>query len=143
MFLSAVPTRVLMRRSRSLSPCRALQTGRGEASRFRNLCELEPNRNPVTSGSRASRKSVLGEGSHAQYHELAGRWRASLEARRSSWATLTVAGGDGASDASSSAAAGVISAAAVAFCLKKDRDGGGTMINSRALINFMVELEES
>ncbi|XP_057183355.1 caseinolytic peptidase B protein homolog [Triplophysa rosa] len=128
MFLSAVPTRVLMRRSRSLSPCRALQTGRGEASRFRNLCELEPNRSPLACGSRASRKSVLSERSHAQYHELTGRWRASLEARRSSWATLTVAGRDGASDASS--AAGVISAAALAFCLKKDRDGGGTIINA-------------
>ncbi|XP_055053629.2 mitochondrial disaggregase [Misgurnus anguillicaudatus] len=127
MFLSAVPTRVLIRRSRSLSPCRALQTGRGEASRFRNLCEVEPNRSPVTSGPRASRNSVLSEWSHAQYHELATRWRVSLEGRRNSWATLTAAGrhSDGhGSGRDASTAAGVISAAALAFCLKKDSDGG-------------------
>lgn len=127
MFLSAVPTRVLIRRSRSLSPCRALQTGHGEASRFRNLCEVEPNRSPVTSGHRASRNSVLSEWSHAQYHELASRWRVSLEGRRNSWATLTAAGrhSDGhGSGRDASTAAGVISAAALAFCLKKDSDGG-------------------
>ncbi|KAI2656526.1 hypothetical protein H4Q32_013481 [Labeo rohita] len=128
MFLSSVPARVLMRRSRSLSPCRALQTGHGEASRFRNLCELEPNRSPVASGSRASRKSVVSEESHMQYHQLASRWRVSLEGRRSSWASLTAAGRyrDGHHSRSDSAgaagAAGVISAAALAFCFKKDSD---------------------
>ncbi|KAK2881734.1 hypothetical protein Q8A67_019002 [Cirrhinus molitorella] len=128
MFLSSVPARVLMRRSRSLSPCRALQTGHGEASRFRNLCELEPNRSPVASGSRASRKSVVSEESHMQYHQLASRWRVSLEGRRSSWASLTAAGRyrDGHQSRSDSAAAagaaGVISAAALAFCFKKDSD---------------------
>ncbi|XP_048016381.1 caseinolytic peptidase B protein homolog [Megalobrama amblycephala] len=125
MFLSSVPARVLMRRSRSLSPCRALQTSHGEASRFRNLCELEPSRSPVASGSRASRKSVLSEESHMQYHQLASRWRVSLEGRRSSWATLTAAGRyrDGhESGSDTAAAAGVISAAALAFCLKKDND---------------------
>ncbi|XP_067221299.1 mitochondrial disaggregase-like isoform X1 [Chanodichthys erythropterus] len=125
MFLSSVPARVLMRRSRSLSPCRALQTSHGEASRFRNLCELEPSRSPVGSGSRASRRSVLSEESHMQYHQLASRWRVSLEGRRSSWATLTAAGRyrDGhESGSDTAAAAGVISAAALAFCLKKDND---------------------
>ncbi|XP_051966730.1 caseinolytic peptidase B protein homolog [Xyrauchen texanus] len=125
MFLSSVPTRVLMRRSRSLSPCRALQTGHGEASRFRNLCELESNRSPVTSGSRMSRTGVLGEESHMQYHHLANRWRVSLEGRRSSWAALTAAGrysDGGKSRSSTAAAAGLISAAALAFCLKKDSD---------------------
>lgn len=131
MFLSSVPARVLMRRSRSLSPCRALQTGHGEASRFRNLCELEPNRSPVASGSRASRKSVVSEESHMQYHQLASRWRVSLEGRRSSWASLTAAGRyrDGHHSRSDSAgaagAAGVISAAALAFCFKKDSDDKG------------------
>lgn len=125
MLLSSVPARVLMRRSRSLSPCRALQTGHGEASRFRNLCELEPSRSPVASGARASRRSVLSEESHMQYHQLASRWRVSLEGRRSSWATLTAAGRcrDGhESGAHTAAAAGLLSAAALAFCLKKDRD---------------------
>ncbi|ROL54713.1 hypothetical protein DPX16_1599 [Anabarilius grahami] len=125
MFLSSVPARVLMRRSRSLSPCRALQTSHGEASRFRNLCELEPSRSPVASGSRASRKSVLSEESHMQYHQLASRWRVSLEGRRSSWATLTAAGrysGGHESASDTAAAAGVISAAALVLCLKKDND---------------------
>ncbi|XP_067307580.1 mitochondrial disaggregase-like [Pseudorasbora parva] len=125
MLLSSVPARVLMRRSRSLSPCRALQTGHGEASRFRNLCELEPNRSPVASGSRASRRSVLSEESRMQYHQLASRWRVSLEGRRSSWATLTAAGRcrDGhESNAHTAAATGLLSAAALAFCLKKDRE---------------------
>uniref|UniRef100_A0A673LW52 Caseinolytic peptidase B protein homolog n=1 Tax=Sinocyclocheilus rhinocerous TaxID=307959 RepID=A0A673LW52_9TELE len=109
MFLSSVPARVLMRRSRSLSPRRALHTGHGEASRFRNLCELEPNRSPVASGSRASRKSVASEESRVQYHQLASRWRVSLENRRSSWASLTAAGrcrGGHQSRSESAAAAG-------------------------------------
>uniref|UniRef100_A0A671NRJ9 Uncharacterized protein n=1 Tax=Sinocyclocheilus anshuiensis TaxID=1608454 RepID=A0A671NRJ9_9TELE len=134
MFLSSVPARVLMRRSRSLSPRRALHTGHGEASRFRNLCELEPNRSPVASASRASRKSVASEESRVQYHQLASRWRVSLENRRSSWASLTAAGrcrGGHQSRSESAAAAaaagaagvaGVISAAALAFCLKKDSE---------------------
>ncbi|XP_042627654.1 caseinolytic peptidase B protein homolog [Cyprinus carpio] len=128
MFLSSVPARVLMRRSRSLSPCRALQTGHGEASRFRNLCELEPNRSPVARVPRASGKSVAGEESRMQYHQLASRWRESLEGRRSSWASLTAAGRhrDGhesrAEAADAAGVAGVISVAALAFCFKKDSD---------------------
>ncbi|KTF77911.1 hypothetical protein cypCar_00039775, partial [Cyprinus carpio] len=128
MFLSSVPARVLMRRSRSLSPCRALQTGHGEASRFRNLCELEPNRSPVARVPRASGKSVAGEESRMQYHQLASRWRESLEGRRSSWASLTASGRhrDGhesrAEAADAAGVAGVISVAALAFCFKKDSD---------------------
>uniref|UniRef100_A0A8C1ZTZ3 Caseinolytic peptidase B protein homolog n=1 Tax=Cyprinus carpio TaxID=7962 RepID=A0A8C1ZTZ3_CYPCA len=131
MFLSSVPARVLMRRSRSLSPRRALQTGHGEASRFRNLCELEPNRSPVASVTRAARKSVASEESRVQYHQLTSRWRVSLETRRSSWASVTAAercrGGhqsrsESAAAAGAAGVAGVISAAALAFCLKKDSD---------------------
>ncbi|KAG1944196.1 caseinolytic peptidase B protein homolog [Pimephales promelas] len=127
MLLSSVPARVLMRRSRSLSPCRALQTSHGEASRFRNLCELEPNRSPVLSGARASRKSVLSEDSHMQYHQLASRWRANLEGRRSSWASLTASarsrgGHQSDSHTAASASVGLISAAALAFCLKRDNE---------------------
>ncbi|XP_026082910.1 caseinolytic peptidase B protein homolog [Carassius auratus] len=128
MFLSSVPARVLMRRSRSLSPCRALQTGHGEASRFRHLCELDPNRSPVARAPRASGKSVASEESRVQYHQLASRWRESLEVRRSSWASLTAsgrhrAGHESRSQAASAAGvAGVISAAALAFCFKKDSD---------------------
>uniref|UniRef100_A0A673M690 Caseinolytic peptidase B protein homolog n=1 Tax=Sinocyclocheilus rhinocerous TaxID=307959 RepID=A0A673M690_9TELE len=142
MFLSSVPARVLMRRSRSLSPRRALHTGHGEASRFRNLCELEPNRSPVASGSRASRKSVASEESRVQYHQLASRWRVSLENRRSSWASLTAAGrcrgghqsrSESAAAAGAAGVAGVISAAALAFCLKKDSDDKGPKHSTHAL----------
>lgn len=63
-----------------------------------------------------------------QYHQLASRWRVSLEGRRSSWATLTAArrySGGHESGSDTAAAAGVISAAALAFCLKKDNDDKG------------------
>ncbi|XP_016336858.1 caseinolytic peptidase B protein homolog isoform X2 [Sinocyclocheilus anshuiensis] len=136
MFLSSVPARVMMRRSRSLSPCRALQTGHGEASRFRNLCELEPNRSPVASGPRASRKSVASEESRVQYHHLASRWRVSLEGRRSSWASLTAAGRHRAGHesraeaAAAAGVAGVISAAALALCFKKDSDDKEALLDA-------------
>lgn len=119
MFLSSVPARVFIRRSRSLSPCRALHTGHGEAARFRNL---EPNRSPVL------KRSGVSEETHAQYHQLASRWRANLESRRSSWASLTAAGRSrgghqsSGKTAASVTGAGLISAAALTFCFKKDSD---------------------
>ncbi|TRY85148.1 hypothetical protein DNTS_006344 [Danionella cerebrum] len=122
MFLSSVPARVLIRRSRSLSPHRALQTSNGEASRFRNLTEVELNRSPVT---RCSRRSVLNEEPRAQYHQLASRWRVNLEARRSSWASLTASGRNGGGKESSGetvATVGLLSLAAVALCSNEDSE---------------------
>lgn len=109
MLLSAVPMRLLTRRSRSLSPCRALHPGAGESS-ARGHCvrELEAvvSSNQANFGSRASRKcTLLGEREeacsssanlHAQYRLLASRWRTSLESRMSSWAALVTAGHNGA-----------------------------------------------
>ncbi|XP_053503598.1 caseinolytic peptidase B protein homolog [Ictalurus furcatus] len=103
MLLSAVPKRLLMRMSRSLSPCRALHTEPGES----NVHELETavRSYPVIFSSRASRKCAQmkereeacssSDNLHAQYRQLASRWRTSLESRRSSWAALVTAGHSG------------------------------------------------
>ncbi|XP_008423690.1 caseinolytic peptidase B protein homolog isoform X1 [Poecilia reticulata] len=141
--LSSVPTRLLTRRSRSLSPCgRVLQTSASGATGqcFRET-QAETNRNPIVSTSRVSRRGILSEETavtsvnpSVQYHHLAPRWLSNLENRRSSWAALASRGrqnnqywedsrqsGGGASRAGL-ASAGVLSAAAVAFCLRKDSD---------------------
>ncbi|KAF4085707.1 hypothetical protein AMELA_G00098050 [Ameiurus melas] len=145
MLLSAVPKRLLMRRSRSLSPCRALHTEPGESSaRRNNMHELETavRSNPVIFSSRASRKCTqvrereevcsYSDNLHAQYRQLASRWRTSLEIRRSSWATLVTAGHTGTYREESwgqntgpggwrgAASAGILSTAALAFCFKRD-----------------------
>lgn len=76
-----------------------------------------------------------------QYHHLAPRWLSNLENRRSSWAALASRGrqnkeyweesrqGGGSESRGSGpaglASAGVLSAAAVAFCLRKDSDNKG------------------
>lgn len=153
MLLSAVPKRMLMRRSRSLSPCRALQTTGADSScstgRQGMREALDANRNPLVSTSRVSRKGILSEEAssanvtpHVQYHHLATRWLNNLQGRRSSWAALASRGrehnyweGAGARESRSggAAAAGVLSAAAIAFCLKKDSNSKGTVTVTRWL----------
>ncbi|KAM9801515.1 mitochondrial disaggregase [Neosynchiropus ocellatus] len=162
--LTSVPTRLLARRSRSLSPCsRVLQTSANGAS-----CQAvretpsENNRNPIVSTSRVSRRGILAEDTASpsvnptvQYHHLAPRWLSSLENRRSSWAALADKGRnnnqyweesrrrDGGEDQNSGgrasragvASAGVLSAAAVAFCLKKDSDNKGDALLEAARTN--------
>lgn len=152
--LSSVPTRLIARRSRSLSPCsRVLQTSAsGAACQGIRETPAEINRNPIVSTSRVSRRAILAEETAGtsvkqlvQYHHLAPRWLSNLENRRGSWAALASRGrnnnqyweesgqrdggggrrtGGGASRAGV-ASAGVLSAAAVAFCLKKDSDNKG------------------
>ncbi|XP_061924188.1 mitochondrial disaggregase [Entelurus aequoreus] len=164
--LSSLPTRLLIRRSRSLSPCsRVLQTSAGGSS-----CQAirEPttdnNRNPVVSTSRVSRRGILADDTAAnsgnqsvQYHHLAPRWLSNLENRRSSWAALASRGrhdkpcweeggqrdGDGGEGRGSGggatraqvASAGLLSAAAAAFCLKKDTDNKGDALLEAARTN--------
>lgn len=153
--LSSIPTRLFTRRSRSLSPCsRILQTSSsGAACQGIRETPAETNRNPIVSTSRVSRKGILSEETagasvnpSVQYHHLAPRWLSSLENRRSSWAALANrgrnnnrywdgsdqrGGGEGQHGGGTSragvASAGVLSVAAVAFCLKKDSDNKGTM----------------
>ncbi|KAF7219108.1 mitochondrial AAA ATPase chaperonin, partial [Nothobranchius furzeri] len=154
--LSSVPTRLLTRRSRSLSPCsRVLQTSAssGAASQGIRETSAESNRNPIVSTSRVSRRGILSEETagtgvnpSVQYHHLAPRWLSSLENRRNSWAALANRGrnnnqyweksgaGGGASRAGL-ASAGVLSAAAVAFCLRKDSDSKGDALLEAARTN--------
>ncbi|KAK1899594.1 Dynein heavy chain cytoplasmic [Dissostichus eleginoides] len=95
--LSSVPTRLIARRSRSLSPCsRVLQTSASGAARQGTREKpAENNRNPILTTSRVSRRGILAEDSAGtslnpvvQYHHLAPRWLSNLENRRNSWASL-------------------------------------------------------
>ncbi|KAL2096273.1 hypothetical protein ACEWY4_008421 [Coilia grayii] len=160
MLLSSVPKRMLMRRSRSLSPCRALQTTGADSSCStgrQGLREaVDANRNPIVSTSRVSRKGILSEEAssgnvtpHMQYHHLATRWLNNLQGRRSSWAALASKGrennyweGAGSRESRSSgfATAGVLSAAAIAFCLKKDGDSKGDSLLQAARTNSSEEV---
>uniref|UniRef100_A0A4W4E9Z3 Mitochondrial disaggregase n=1 Tax=Electrophorus electricus TaxID=8005 RepID=A0A4W4E9Z3_ELEEL len=149
---------ILLFSFRSLSPCRALQTTKGEPARCQNIHELERGRNPIGSTSRVSRKCILSEEPcsttvtpQLQYHQLASRWLTSLESRRNSWAALVSMGRTNSywEDAGSrsgnglrvSASAGVLSAAAVAFCLKKDNDSKGESLLDAARSNNTQEVQ--
>ncbi|XP_010796170.1 caseinolytic peptidase B protein homolog [Notothenia coriiceps] len=159
--LSSVPTRLIARRSRSLSPCsRVLQTSASGAARQGTREKpTENNRNPIVSTSRVSRRGILDEdtaGSSVnpvvQYHHLAPRWLSNLENRRNSWASLAgrgrnnnhyweeSGGGEGRGTGGGAgragvASAGVLSAAALAFCLKKDSDNKGDALLEAARTN--------
>lgn len=145
--LSALPKRLLMRRSRSLSPCRALYTDPGESSvRRHNVYDLEASvrRNPVifasskcTSGGEREEACSSNGNLHAQYQQLANRWRTSLESRRSSWAALVTVGhtgsyreerrgqNTGSGGWRAAASVGVLSTAALAFCFNRDNNNSG------------------
>uniref|UniRef100_A0A3P8TMT2 Mitochondrial disaggregase n=1 Tax=Amphiprion percula TaxID=161767 RepID=A0A3P8TMT2_AMPPE len=161
--LSSVPTRLIARRSRSLSPCsRVLKTSAGDAASHGIRETPEANWNPIVSTSRTSRRGILAEETggtsvnpSVQYHHLAPRWLSNLENRRSSWAALASRGrnnnqyweesgrsgggegrgtGEGASRAGV-ASVGVLSAAAVALCLRKDSDNKGDALLEAARTN--------
>jgi hypothetical protein len=151
--LTSVPSRLFIRRSRSLSPCsRVLQTSTSDRKSQGLGKTTDANRNPIVSTSRVSRKGILAEEPKnanvnpvVQYHHIAPRWLSNLENRRGSWAALASSGrnnsqyweqsgrdGGGQGQGKSGgpnpyglASAGVLSAAAVAFCLKKDSDNKG------------------
>lgn len=159
--LSSVPTRLIARRSRSLSPCsRVLQTSASGAARQGTREKpAENNRNPIVSTSRVSRRGILAEDTAGtsvnpavQYHHLAPRWLSNLENRRNSWASLAgrgrnnnhyweeSGGGEGRGTGGGAgragvASAGVLSAAALAFCLKKDSDNKGDALLEAARTN--------
>ncbi|XP_034148364.1 uncharacterized protein clpb isoform X3 [Esox lucius] len=157
--LSSVPPRIFMRRSRSLSPCRVFQTNTKDPARNHITLEnAEVNRNPIVSTSRVSRRGILREDVKAlsvspavQYHHLAPKWLSNLQDRRSSWASLAskgcnnnqyweqsgekTEGESGNKRSYGLACAGVLSAAAVAFCLKKDSDTKGDALLEAARTN--------
>ncbi|XP_067103055.1 mitochondrial disaggregase [Osmerus mordax] len=165
--LSSIPPRIFMRRSRSLSPCRVLQTSTADPARSQSFLETpDANRNPIVSTSRVSRKGILSEEVKAptvnpvvQYHQLTPRWLSNLEGRRNSWAALASRGrntsqywvesgqrtnGEGGERSGRSrygmASAGVLSAAAVAFCLKKDSDSKGDALLEAARTNNALDV---
>ncbi|KAM6945931.1 mitochondrial disaggregase [Aplochiton taeniatus] len=159
--LSSVPTRLFIRRSRSLSPCRVLQTSTGDAASQGIRETVTVNRSPIVSMSRVSRRGILADEAKsstvnpaAQYHHVAPRWLSNLEGRRGSWASLAnrgrnnnryweesgertggEKGGRSGLDPYGVASAGVLSAAAVAFCLKKDSDSKGDALLEAARTN--------
>ncbi|CAL9683844.1 unnamed protein product [Knipowitschia caucasica] len=167
--LSSVPTRLIARRSRSLSPCsRVLQTSaHGASCQDSRGSPVHTNRNPVVSTSRVSRRGILSEDSSGnvnpsmQYHHLAPRWLSQLQNRRSSWAALASRGrnnnqyweesGHGRGEGHGSegpgvrarglASTGLLSAAAVAFCLKKDSDNKGDALLEAARTNNSEDVE--
>ncbi|KAJ8410854.1 hypothetical protein AAFF_G00188110 [Aldrovandia affinis] len=164
MLLSSVPRHMLARcrRARSLSPCRVLKTSSGDATRSQTLHDLELNRNPIVSTSRVSRKGILSEdakptnvNSHMQYHNLTSRWIANLQGRRNSWNALAAGGrannywdeeGKGGERSYGITSAGVVSAAALAYCLKKDSDSKGDSLldasrtnNTRDVARLLAE----
>ncbi|KAJ7995320.1 hypothetical protein DPEC_G00243330 [Dallia pectoralis] len=140
-------------------------TARDAARNRSILETAEANRNPVVSTSRvSSRRGILGEDANAcksvssavQYHHVATRWLSNLEGRRSSWASLASKGCNNNNNSHrywdqsgertggergnrtgpyGVACAGVLSAAAVAFCLKKDSDTKGDALIEAARTN--------
>lgn len=140
--LSSVPARLIVRRSRSLSPStRVFQTG-DNAPTCQGIREpqVDIHRNTVVSISRVSKRGILDDkvaganvNSLVQYHHLAPKWLSNLDNRRRSWAALTSRGRNknqyweeshGTSRAGL-ASVSLLSAAAVAFCLNKDSDNKG------------------
>ncbi|KAL4647081.1 caseinolytic peptidase B protein-like [Arapaima gigas] len=133
--LSAIPRHVLLRsqRARSLSPCRVLRTGAGDAARDGPVaCARHVSRKDGALCETASPSSPLGL--RAQCHQLNARWIASLQGRKSSWSALAAGarergywreGGEDGGRLCGAAMAGVLSAAAVACCFRKDADSKG------------------
>ncbi|XP_035241261.1 caseinolytic peptidase B protein homolog [Anguilla anguilla] len=158
MLLSSVPRHMLVRcrRARSLSPCRVLKTSSGDATRSQTLHDLDLNRNPIVSTSRVSRKGILSEdamptnvSSHMQYRHLTARWITNLQGRRNSWNALAAGGrannywdeeGKGEKSTYGVTSAGVVSAAALAYCLKKDSDSKGDLLLDASRMNNMQEV---
>uniref|UniRef100_A0A3Q3IG88 Mitochondrial disaggregase n=1 Tax=Monopterus albus TaxID=43700 RepID=A0A3Q3IG88_MONAL len=122
----------------------------------------EANRNLSVTTSRVSRRGILTEDTASsnvnpavQYHHLAARWVSNLENRRSSWAALASrghnnnlywedsgqsGGGEGRGSGGGARQAGVsnigvVCAAAVALCLKKDHDSKGDALLEAARTN--------
>ncbi|KAI5098572.1 caseinolytic peptidase B protein-like [Silurus meridionalis] len=163
MMLSAVPRRLLMRSSRSLSPCRALYTEPRESSAPRLQArgtQTATVGSSVNFASRASRKcrsvreredacnSTRYSHLHAQYQQLAARWRTSLDSRRSAWAAYQEEGaGHGGANGEGGAwtgatSAGVLSAAAaLVFCFTKDKHNSGEALLNAARSNNAEEVK--
>lgn len=136
--LSSVPARLIVRRSRSLSPStRVFQTNNVNAPTCHGIREKQAvlHRNIVVSDSRVSIRAILDDKSPSanvndlvEYHHLAPKWLSNLDSRRRSWAALSSQGRNKnhyEPSRTGLASFGFLSAAAVAFCLNKDSDNKG------------------
>ncbi|TWW77455.1 hypothetical protein D4764_12G0008450 [Takifugu flavidus] len=135
--LSSVPARLIVRRTRSLSPSnRVFQTNVNAATcqGIRNT-QVDTHRNTVVSTYRDSKGGILDDkkangNSFVQYQKFTHRWLSNLDNRRRSWAALAVRGRNKNQYWEEShetcravlAPVGFLTAAAVAFCLRKDSD---------------------
>lgn len=138
--LSSVPARLIVRRTRSLSPSnRVFQTNANAATcqGIRNT-QVDTHRNTVVSTSRVSKRGILDDKTanvnyFVQYHKFTHRWLSNLDNRRRSWAALAVRGRNKNQHWEEShgtcravlAPIGLLTAAAVAFCLREDSDNKG------------------
>lgn len=140
--LSSVPARLIVRRSRSLSPSTRVLHADVNAPTCQGIREtqVDLHRNTVVSTSRVSKRGILDDktaganvNSLVQYHHLALKWLSNLDNRRRSWAALASRGRNKnqyweeshRTSRAGLASVGLLSAAAVAFCLNKDSDNKG------------------
>ncbi|XP_053363390.1 caseinolytic peptidase B protein homolog isoform X1 [Clarias gariepinus] len=140
MLLSAVPKRLLTRRPRSLSLCRALHP---ESARRHSVREPDAavRTAPVLSASRAlvREREVL----YARYG-LASRWRPSPDSRRSLWAGLGTYRGEeeeGQGAWRGAASAGALTSAALVFCSSRDNNHAGDAFLDAARSNNAEEVK--
>lgn len=144
--LSSVPARLIVRRSRSLSPSnRVFQTSINAAT-YQGIREtqVDAHRNTVLSTTRVSKMGILDDktaGANVnylvQYHKVTHRWLSNLDNRRRSWAALIRGRNKNqyweeshGTNRVGLTPAGLLSASAVAFCLKKDSDNKGRQLLS-------------
>lgn len=139
--LPAVPTRLIVRRSRSSSPStHAFQTGVNAATcRGVRETQVTTHRSTVLPTCRVSKCGLLDDetaGVNADYlvqhRHLAASWLSNLVNQRSSWGALTSRGHKGqyweesrGTRPAELPSVGLLSAAAIAFCLKKDSENKG------------------
>lgn len=138
--LSSIPARLIVRRTRSMSPSkRVFQTNVNAATcqSIRNT-QVDTHRNTVMSTSRVSKREILDDktsngNSFVQYQKCTHRWLSNLDNRRRSWAALAVRERNNNQYWEEShekcravwAPVGLLTAAAVAFCIRKDSDNKG------------------
>lgn len=138
--LSSVPARLIVRSTRSLSPSNRVFQIKVNAATCQDIrnTQVDTNRNTVVSTSRVSKRGILNDTtengkSFVQYQKFTHRWLSNLDNRRRSWAALAVRGRNKNQYWEESHGTcrvalppvGLLTAAAVAFCLRKDSDNKG------------------
>lgn len=138
--LPSVPARLIVRRTCSLSPSNRVFQIKVNAATYQGIrnTQVDTHRNTVVSTSRVSKRGILDDktangNSFVQYQKFTQRWLSNLDNRRRSWAALALRWRNKnryweESHGTCRAAlppVGLFTAAAVAFCLRKDSDNKG------------------